>query len=385
MSMEKSNALLGTKPHFALLDGLRGVAALLVVWYHVFEGFAFAEGFNGAGDGVITVINHGYLAVDFFFLLSGFVMGYAYDDRWRKGFTVREFFRRRLIRLHPMVAFGAVFGALTFLLGGAQQWDGTPVAFHFVLLALIAGCFMIPALPSVGYEVRGNGEMFPLNGPSWSLFFEYIGNILYALAIRRLSTRWLTLLVGLLGLLLAGFALTDPSGYGCIGVGWTLDGVNFCGGLLRMTFPYTLGLLMSRHFKPCRIKGAFMLSTLLLLLLFHVPYIASESSICLNGLYELFCIMVMFPLIVWFSASAATGTPSQEALYHGLGQLSYPLYLIHYPVMYLFYAWLIREQRYSLADSWQVALPLYAGCVLFGWLVYKYYEAPVRKRLAMRK
>lgn len=385
MSMEKSNALLGTKPHFALLDGLRGVAALLVVWYHVFEGFAFAEGFNGAGDGVITVINHGYLAVDFFFLLSGFVMGYAYDDRWRKGFTVREFFRRRLIRLHPMVAFGAVFGALTFLLGGAQQWDGTPVAFHFVLLALIAGCFMIPALPSVGYEVRGNGEMFPLNGPSWSLFFEYIGNILYALAIRRLSTRWLTLLVGLLGLLLAGFALTDPSGYGCIGVGWTLDGVNFCGGLLRMTFPYTLGLLMSRHFKPCRIKGAFMLSTLLLLQLFHVPYIASESSICLNGLYELFCIMVMFPLIVWFSASAATGTPSQEALYHGLGQLSYPLYLIHYPVMYLFYAWLIREQRYSLADSWQVALPLYAGCVLFGWLVYKYYEAPVRKRLAMRK
>lgn len=385
MFMEKSNALLGTKSHFALLDGLRGVAALLVVWYHVFEGFAFAEGFNGAGDGVITVINHGYLAVDFFFLLSGFVMGYAYDDRWRKGFTVREFFRRRLIRLHPMVVFGAVFGALTFLLGGAQQWDGTPVAFHFVVLALIAGCFMIPALPGVGYEVRGNGEMFPLNGPSWSLFFEYIGNILYALAIRRLSTRWLTLLVGLLGLLLAGFALTDPSGYGCIGVGWTLDGVNFCGGLLRMTFPYTLGLLMSRHFKPCRIKGAFMLSTLLLLLLFHVPYIASESSICLNGLYELFCIMVMFPLIVWFSASAATGTPSQEALYHGLGQLSYPLYLIHYPVMYLFYAWLIREQRYSLADSWQVALPLYAGCVLFGWLVYKYYEAPVRKRLAMRK
>ena len=383
--MEKSNALLGTKPHFALLDGLRGVAALLVVWYHVFEGFAFAEGFNGAGDGVITVINHGYLAVDFFFLLSGFVMGYAYDDRWRKGFTVREFFRRRLIRLHPMVAFGAVFGALTFLLGGAQQWDGTPVAFHFVLLALIAGCFMIPALPGVGYEVRGNGEMFPLNGPSWSLFFEYIGNILYALAICRLSTRWLTLLVGLLGLLLAGFALTDPSGYGCIGVGWTLDGVNFCGGLLRMTFPYTLGLLMSRHFKPCRIKGAFMLSTLLLLLLFHVPYIASEGSICLNGLYELFCIMVMFPLIVWFSASAATGTPSQEALYHGLGQLSYPLYLIHYPVMYLFYAWLIREQRYSLADSWQVALPLYAGCVLFAWLVYKYYEAPVRKCLAMRK
>ena len=138
--MEKSKELLGTKPHFALLDGLRGVAALLVVWYHVFEGFAFAEGVNGAGEGMITVINHGYLAVDFFFLLSGFVMGYAYDDRWRKGFTVGEFFRRRLIRLHPMVVFGALFGALAFLLGGAQQWDGTPVALHFVLMALVAGC-----------------------------------------------------------------------------------------------------------------------------------------------------------------------------------------------------------------------------------------------------
>ena len=355
-----------------------------MVWYHVFEGFAFAEAVNGAGEGVIKVINHGYLAVDFFFLLSGFVMGYAYDERWGKGFTVREFFRRRLNRLHPMVLFGALFGALTFLLGGAQQWDGSPVALHFVLLALVAGCFMIPALPGVGYEVRGNGEMFSLNGPSWSLFFEYIGNILYALAIRRLATRWLVALVVLLGLLLTGFALTDPSGYGSIGVGWTLDGVNFVGGLLRMTFPYSLGLLMSRRFKPCRIKGAFLLSTLLLLVLFHVPAIAPVGGICLNGLYEMGCIIVVFPLIVWLSASAAQGTPSQEALYRGLGQLSYPLYLVHYPMMYLFYAWLIREQRYGLADCWQVALPLYAGCVLFGWLVYRYYEAPVRKRLAGR-
>lgn len=357
---------------------------MLVVWYHVFEGFAFAEAVNGAGEGVIMVINHGYLAVDFFFLLSGFVMGYAYDERWGKGFTVREFFRRRLIRLHPMVLFGALFGALTFLLGGAQQWDGSPVALHFVLLAVVAGCFMIPALPGVGYEVRGNGEMFPLNGPSWSLFFEYIGNILYALAIRRLATRWLVALVVLLGLLLTGFALTDPSGYGSIGVGWTLDGVNFVGGLLRMTFPYSLGLLMSRRFKPCRIKGAFLLSTLLLLVLFHVPAIAPVGGICLNGLYEMGCIIVVFPLIVWLSASAAQGTPSQEALYRGLGQLSYPLYLTHYPIMYLFYAWLIREQCYGLAECWQVVLPLYVGCVLFGWLVYRYYETPVRKRLAGR-
>ena len=374
----------GSKPHFALLDGLRGVAALLVVWYHLFEGLAFAEGVNGAGDGVITVINHGYLAVDFFFLLSGFVMGYAYDDRWQWGFTVGEFFRRRLIRLHPMVFFGAALGAVTFILGGAMQWDGTQVSGECLLLALVAGCLMIPALPGLGYEVRGNGEMFPLNGPTWSLFFEYLGNILYALAIRRLSTRWLSALVTALGSLLAWFALTDPSGYGCIGVGWTLDGVNFCGGLLRMAFPYTLGLLLSRCFKPCRIKGAFILATLLLLALFHVPPISSAGGLCLNGIFEMLCIIVVFPLIVWFGASAATGGKRTEALYQALGHLSYPLYLIHYPLMYLFYAWLIREQRYTLADTWQVALPLYVGCVGLAWLVYTYYEAPVRRRLGRK-
>ena len=69
-----STAFCDTKPHYGLLDGLRGVAALLVVWYHVFEGYAFA-----GGKPYIECINHGYLAVDFFFILSGFVIGYAYD------------------------------------------------------------------------------------------------------------------------------------------------------------------------------------------------------------------------------------------------------------------------------------------------------------------
>ena len=108
--------------------------------------------------------------------------------------------------------------------------------------ALLFAMFFIPAYPGAGYEVRGNGEMFPLNGPSWSLFFEYIGNILYALFIRRLSTKALTVFVVLLGICLACFAIFDVSGYGMIGVGWTLDSVNFVGGLLRMLFPFSLGL-----------------------------------------------------------------------------------------------------------------------------------------------
>ena len=103
-----SSAFTDTKPHYELLDGLRGVAALLVIWYHVYEGFAFA------GGGLIETLNHGYLAVDFFFILSGFVIGYAYDDRWQSTLTLKSFFKRRLIRLHPRVIMGAVIGAITF-------------------------------------------------------------------------------------------------------------------------------------------------------------------------------------------------------------------------------------------------------------------------------
>ena len=178
-----SAAFTDSKPHYDLLDGLRGVAALLVVWYHVFEGYAFA------GGTTIDSINHGYLAVDFFFVLSGFVIGYAYDDRWSKTLTMKDFFKRRLIRLHPMVIMGAVLGVISFLIQGSVKWDGTHVSISLVMLSLLCSLFFIPAIPGASYEVRGNGEMFPLNGPSWSLFFEYIGNILYALFIRRLSTK----------------------------------------------------------------------------------------------------------------------------------------------------------------------------------------------------
>lgn len=107
MQKISSSAFADSKPHYVLLDGLRGVAALLVIWYHVFEGFATSP--------IDQKFNHGYLAVDFFFILSGFVIGYAYDDRWKTTMTQKEFFKRRLIRLHPMVVMGAVFGCYYIL------------------------------------------------------------------------------------------------------------------------------------------------------------------------------------------------------------------------------------------------------------------------------
>lgn len=384
MSNISSSAFADTKAHYDLLDGLRGVAALMVIWYHIFEGFAFAEVSNSAGSGMIETFNHGYLAVDFFFILSGFVIGYAYDDRLGKSMTMKNFFKRRLIRLHPMVIMGAVLGAVTFCLQGCVQWDGTHVAISMVMLSLLCTMFFIPALPGVGYEVRGNGEMFPLNGPCWSLFFEYIGNILYALFIRRLSNKALTVLVVLLGIALASFAIFNVSGYGSIGVGWTLDSVNFLGGSLRMLFPFSLGMLLSRNFKPVKIKGAFWICTLILIALFSVPYLEGTEQFCANGVYEAFCVIIVFPILVWLGASGTTTDKKSTAICKFLGDISYPVYVIHYPIMYLFYAWLIKKELYTLGETWQVALFVYVLSVVLAYLCLKLYDEPVRKYLAKR-
>ena len=376
--------MLQQKPHFALLDGLRGVAALAVLWYHVNEGFAFAEATNGAGDGIIRSFNHGYLAVDFFFLLSGFVIAYAYDDRWGRGLTIGSFFKRRLIRLHPMLIAGAIIGAITFLIQGGVTWGGEAVNTGQLLLCLALTFLFIPAYPSAGYEVRGNGEMFPLNGPYWSLFFEYIGNILYALLLRRLSTKVLALLVALLGITFVWFATTNVSTYGSIGVGWTLDAVNFLGGSLRMLFPFTLGMLLSRTFNPRPIRGAFWLCTLLLLALFAVPYIEAMQPLCMNGVFEMTCIMLVFPAIVLLAASSTSVSATTERTATLLGNLSYPLYTVHYPLMYLFYAGLIANGKYNFTSApWQ-SLGVMAASILLAFVLMKWYDAPIRKWLSAR-
>lgn len=366
-----------TKPHYALLDGLRGVAALLVVWYHVFEGFQFA-----GNKPIIDFVNHGYLAVDFFFILSGFVIGYAYDDRWGKRLTMGGFFRRRLTRLHPMVVMGALLGAVSFVFTDMERWDGTHSTLLLTAVALLCTCLMLPALPGMPREVRGNGEMFPLNGPCWSLFFEYIGNLLYATVLRRLSTRMLGGLTTALSCALAWFAITDQSGYGSIGVGWTIDATNLLGGMLRMLCPFTIGMFMSRVFKPLNhVRGAFWAGAILLLLLFHVPFIGSCGAWCLNGVFEVVCIIGVFPAIIWLAASGTTTDHVSTSICRFLGNLSFPLYIVHYPLMYVFYMWLIKNEVYTLAKTWPVALATVLCSIGTAWLCLKFYDKPIRKWL----
>lgn len=386
---------MNTKPHYLILDGLRGAAALMVLWYHVFEGFAFA------GGTAIETFNHGHLGVDFFFMLSGFVISYAYDDRWKSqsrnanSLTIGAFFKRRLIRLQPMVIMGALIGLITYLIQGGVRWDGTQMPIHWTMIAFFLAMFLIPAYPGAAYDVRGNGEMFPLNGPSWSLFFEYIGNILYALFIRKLSNKKLAVLSVSTGLLWISFVVFDISGYDMIGIGWTLDTVNFLGGLLRMLFPFSLGMLMARNFnvksqkskvegfcfKSFITKNIFWIAILVMFVLFSMPYIPKKGTISINGIYELLCIILVFPMIVWFGASGNTASKFSTKTCKFLGDISYPLYIIHYPVMYLFYSWLIDNKLYSLGETWHVVLLVMATNITLAYACLKLYDEPLRKFL----
>src|ERR1700704_4779754 len=137
ISMKQAATYLESKNHYPILDGLRGVASVMVIVFHVFEAFT-------GGNRFVQIINHGYLAVDFFFLLSGFVVAYAYDDRWSR-MTQWDFYKRRLVRLQPMVIMGSIIGAVFFYLQTCPMFSlvaTTPV--WKMLLFMVIGFTLIP-------------------------------------------------------------------------------------------------------------------------------------------------------------------------------------------------------------------------------------------------
>lgn len=361
-------AFTDTKPHYNILDGLRGVAAITVVCFHLFEAYATSH--------LDQQLNHGYLAVDFFFILSGFVVGYAYDDRW-KTMKIKDFLKRRFIRLQPMVVMGAIIGAIMFYFQGCSVWDVSKVSIGMLLLATLLNICLIPATP--GFEIRGVGEMYPLNGPSWSLFFEYIGNILYALFIRKLSIRNLAIFVLLAGLGLASFSIFGP--YGDICVGFSLTDDNMVGGSLRILFSFPAGLLLSRIFKPVHIKGAFWICSLSVVVLLVIPRVGDGESLWMNGLYDTVCFAFLFPLLVYLGASGKMTDKHTTRVCKFLGDISYPLYMVHYPFIYLYYAW-VKNESLTFVQSLPGALALVIGNILLAYLCLKLYDEPVRKYLA---
>src|SRR6202051_1627636 len=186
------------KEHFEVLDGLRGSAAFLIVIFHLFN-------YSFGWDTSLSLVRHAYLAVDFFFGLSGFVVAYAYDDRWTR-MSILQFFRIRLIRLHPLVLLGATLGLLGYFFdpfGKAINHTPAPM----LLLAYVTSLLLLPSPPVGGRD----NETQALNGPAWSLMQEYLGNIAYALILHRLRTFMLAIIFGLTGLFLIWTANTKGS------------------------------------------------------------------------------------------------------------------------------------------------------------------------------
>lgn len=382
--MNQKNVYLASKPRYAILDGLRGVAALVVILFHGFETYI---PFFGTQH-----INHGYLAVDFFFVLSGFVIGYAYDDRWDR-MSTWSFFKRRLIRLHPMVVAGTLFGACLFffgesdyfsLIGGTEPWK--------FFLCIVLGLLMIPA--GTGLDIRGWGETNSLNGPNWSLTFEYIGNILYAFVLRRLPTVVLGMLCVASAFLTMNLALgwdvfgffAQPK-YDVIG-GWSITPDQMYVGFSRLLYPFLCGLLISRLLpkfitkenpsgSPLGIRGGFWWASLLLVVLFAVPQIGGKSCVA-DGLYQVFAIVVMFPVIVLIGTGSKTTDKRSAKWCETLGNLSYPLYITHFPLMYMQMAWVSSHKDSPVWHHVVLNLGILLVAIGIAWAFLKLYDEPVR-------
>ena len=376
-------AYLASKPRYEILDGLRGVAAMIVVAFHLFETYS-----KGPSE---QILNHGYLAVDFFFVLSGYVIGYAYDDCFSKMGTW-GFFKRRLIRLQPMVVIGTLIGAALFYFGDAPGFElvgHTPV-WKMLLVALL-GCLMIPLLP--WWDIRGWQEINPLNGAAWSLMWEYIGNILYAVFIRRLSKLWLGVFVALSALLTVDLAMNiDTTGllkerlwaqYTVIG-GFGLSPDQLYIGCARLLYPFFMGLLLSRLGWKLNVRGGFWWCSLLVAALLVFPCVGNGEFGWVNGLYCTIAILALFPLVVIMGAGSVTTDAKTTAWCKWLGAISYPLYITHYPWIYLQMKWAADHQALPLATHMAVGVSIFFISIAVAWACLKLYDEPVREWLKQR-
>jgi peptidoglycan/LPS O-acetylase OafA/YrhL len=361
-----------SKPHYPILDGLRGVAAMMVVLFHLCEANS-----NGPYE---QLINHGYLAVDFFFVLSGFVIGYAYDDRWGK-LTIGGFYKRRLERLQPMVIMGMLIGAACFYFGDSHMWPMIhTVPVWKMLLIMLIGFTLIP-IP-VTWDIRGWQEMHPLNGPGRSLFFEYIANILYAIGLRKLSKTALTVFVLMAAAALIQYSVTCKSGD--MTGGWSLNEEQLRIGFTRLLYPFFAGLLLSRIIKPGHINNAFLLCSVLLLVVFCVPRIGDPPHAWLNGLFESLSIIFVFPFIVYLGASGIIKGVRENKICTFLGDISYPIYITHYAFIYIYTGWVSDNKHAPLELKLIYGALTFAISIIFAYLSLKYYDEPVRAWLKKR-
>jgi peptidoglycan/LPS O-acetylase OafA/YrhL len=354
--LNRSPDLLRAKAHFEILDGLRGVAALAVVVFHFME-WVFPEPSK-------NFVGHGFLAVDFFFCLSGFVIAYAYDDRIR-AMGAREFFKSRLIRLHPLIVLGSVLGLLGFLLdpfASPSSLDpGT------IVLLFVCSLLLIP-LPIMEERFF---NLFAFNAPAWSLFWEYVANAIYALGLYKLRNRSLALLTILAAV---GICIVSYRAGNLLG-GWSKD--NFLDGGVRVAYSFLAGLLLYRSNWIIKNKLGFIGLALLLCVAFIMPW--SEW----DWLVEAFVVIIYFPLIVSLGAGSIL-LPSWRKVCQFSGNISYPLYMTHYATIWIFGNY-FTSKKPSADELTVIIMSGVIFLVVFAYLFMVLYDIPVRRYLNKKR
>ena len=327
------------------LDGMRGVAALMVVLFHHHRELAPS----------------GYFAVDFFFALSGFVVARTYDARLLTGLSAWEFKRIRIMRLYPLYLAGLLIGVIRYV---ALIVDSNPgrLPIFDAGVGLFFGAFF---LPSPLTEPLG-----PFNLPSWSLYFELFINIIYAVVLVRCNRLVLLVLLGLSGVALA------YAGYGWgsldVGVNW----VTLMGAVARVTFGFTVGILISRSHK-FEIRESF-ISLVPAFLLVAVMFVQAAGHMRL--VVDLVLVVLISPVLLWIGASynpPALLTRVAEFL----GLVSYPMYAIHYPLL-IICGDFFRKSHIS-GVFWLI--PFFVFLIFFAWMLGKYFDPFVRRNIKQRR
>lgn len=355
MNQEKVNPEISrAKPHFVLLDGLRGIAALAVVIFHFMEWIY--------PDARKNFVGYGFLAVDFFFCLSGFVLGYAYDDRLGR-MGVRAFLKARLIRLHPLVVLGSVVGLLAFLFDPFAA-EAAGYGTGKLILVVVCSVFLIP-FPVMKDRAF---NLFGLNAPSWSLFWEYVANLVYALVLYKLSRRYLAVVTLLAA---ATLCLVSYRAGNLLG-GWA--GENFWEGGARVAYSFSAGLLLFRSDWVIKNRIGFIGLAILLSLAFVMPHVEW------NWVAEALVVLFYFPFLVALGAGSSL-SPEMKKVCVFSGAISYPLYMTHYAAIWVFGHYYTSHKPAAP----ELFLVVTIGTVLLvgiAYLVLVVYDIPVRRYLS---
>ena len=341
---------------YLLLDGMRGIAAIVVMIMH----FAWQVGLQE------VIFPHAYLAVDFFFMLSGFVVAQAYEGRLASGsMGFLTFCKLRLIRLYPMILLGTLIGVAAALSLIGAGWLAAPP--QWTLVAGLANLAVIPWVPSAA-----DGSMkfgFPLNNPIWSLFWELLANAAAAVWIIRTrpGDRQMLILTMLCAAILIGFALTHN--------GVARGDREWAGGLVRVAYAFNCGMLLHRMRDRLTMISFPMTFQLIAL----VAILACPMIPHVNALYDIGIVLVVFPLII-AAAWKAHPVGRMLPLCVALGEVSYPLYALHYPFVEFLKAG-YQSHHWPLAITLSILLAIGLVATVASYVVAIWVDAPVRRWL----